>query len=710
MGCFVAHASDPSLRFRMRYVSYKEFSVDEMHHKSQSDSTHLRGEPSMGGQHADHDRHAGHSVAMFREKFWWTLIFTIPVVVWSADVQHWLGYSAPFFPGSKWIPAILGTVVFAYGGSVFLHGARGELADRKPGMMTLIGLGILVAFVASLAATFGLFEVEVWWEVATLIAIMLLGHWLEMRAISQAHGALNALAALLPDTAERVDGSEIRTVPIGRLRIGDLVLIRPGTRVPADGKVVEGTAEVDESMITGESKPITKRPGATVIAGTVAGGGSLRASVTAVGEATALSGIMRLVAAAQASGSRAQALADRAAALLFYVAFAAGSATFIYWWLAGDKEHAFVRTATVLIIACPHALGLAIPLVIAISTSLGAQNGLLVKDRLALERARNLDVIVFDKTGTLTRGAPALSDVVVAPGVSEEDLFARAASVEMDSEHPLAKVIVAEAKRRGLSPLAASGFEALPGRGAQAVVHGVTVAVGGPRLLKSHNTAPSPEVAKAASSWDADGKTVLFVIADRSVIGALAVEDEIRPESREAIEELHRLGMRVAMITGDSKPVADSVARRVGVDDVAAEVLPGDKASAIERFQAGGKRVAMVGDGVNDAPALATANVGIAIGAGTDVAVESAGIVLVRNDPRDVVGAVELSRAAYRKMVQNLVWATAYNLVAIPVAAGVLLRWGVELPMSVGAIAMSLSTIIVAANAQFLRGIKLARA
>ena len=684
--------------------------MDEMHHKSQSDSTHLRGEPSMGGQHADHDRHAGHSVAMFREKFWWTLIFTIPVVVWSADVQHWLGYSAPFFPGSKWIPAILGTVVFAYGGIVFLRGARGELADRKPGMMTLIGLGILVAFVASLAATFGLFEVEVWWEVATLIAIMLLGHWLEMRAISQAHGALNALAALLPDTAERVDGSEIRTVPIGRLRIGDLVLIRPGTRVPADGEVVEGTAEVDESMITGESKPITKRPGATVIAGTVAGGGSLRASVTAVGEATALSGIMRLVAAAQASGSGAQALADRAAALLFYVAFAAGSATFIYWWLAGDKEHAFVRTATVLIIACPHALGLAIPLVIAISTSLGAQNGLLVKDRLALERARNLDVIVFDKTGTLTRGAPALSDVVVAPGVSEEDLFARAASVEMDSEHPLAKVIVAEAKRRGLSPLAASGFEALPGRGAQAVVHGVTVAVGGPRLLKSHNTGPSPEVAKAASSWDADGKTVLFVIADRSVIGALAVEDEIRPESREAIEELHRLGMRVAMITGDSKTVADSVARRVGVDDVAAEVLPGDKASAIERFQAGGKRVAMVGDGVNDAPALATANVGIAIGAGTDVAVESAGIVLVRNDPRDVVGAVELSRAAYRKMVQNLAWATAYNLVAIPVAAGVLLRWGLELPMSVGAIAMSLSTIIVAANAQFLRGIKLARA
>ena len=684
--------------------------MDEMHHTFQSDSTHSTDEPAIGGQHAGHDRHAGHSVAMFRDKFWWTLIFTIPVVVWSADVQHWLGYNAPSFPGSKWTPAIFGTGVFAYGGSVFLHGARRELADRKPGMMTLISLGILVAFGASLASTFGLFEVEVWWEVATLIVIMLLGHWLEMRATSQAHGALNALAALLPDTAERVDGSEIRTVPIGQLHAGDLVLIRPGTRVPADGEVVEGTAEIDESMITGESKPITKRPGTKVIAGTVAGGGSLRVSVTAVGEATVLSGIMRLVAAAQASGSRAQALADRAAALLFYVAFAAGTATFIYWWLAGDKGPAFTRTATVLIIACPHALGLAIPLVIAISTSLGAQNGLLVKDRLALERARNLDVVVFDKTGTLTRGAPALSDVVVAPGVSEEDLFARAAAVEMDSEHPLAKVIVAEAKRRGLSPLAASGFEALTGRGAQAVVRGITVAVGGPRLLRSRNTAPQPEVAKAASSWDADGKTVLFVIGDRRVIGALAVEDEIRPESREAIEELHRLGMRVAMITGDSKAVADSVARRIGVDDVAAEVLPADKASAIERFQAGGKRVAMVGDGVNDAPDLATANVGIAIGAGTDVAVESAGIVLVRNDPRDVVGAVELSRAAYRKMVQNLVWATAYNLVAIPVAAGLFLRWGVELPMSVGAIAMSLSTLIVAANAQFLRGLKLARA
>jgi P-type Cu2+ transporter len=663
----------------------------------------------MAGGHLGHGRHAGHSVAMFRDKFWWSLALAIPVVVWSADVQHWLGYAAPLFPGSKWIPAVFGTMVFAYAGVVFLSGARGELSERKPGMMTLISLGILVSFGASLAATFGLFEVEVWWEVATLITIMILGHWLEMRAVTQAHGALNALAALLPDTAERVDGSEIRTIPVGQLRTGDLVLIRPGARIPADGEVAEGTADVDESLITGESKPVAKAPGNKVIAGTVVGGGSLRVSVTAVGDATALSGIMRLVSAAQASGSRAQALADRAAALLFYVALAAGTVTFTYWWLAGDKGHGLIRAATVLIIACPHALGLAIPLVIAISTSLGAQNGLLVKDRLALERARNLDVIVFDKTGTLTRGSPALSGVAVSPGVSEEDLFARASAVERDSEHPLAKVIVAEARRRGLTLPAASGFERLPGRGVQALVDGATVAVGGPRLLSARSAVLSPEIAKTTAAWGSEGKTVLFVVADGGVLGSLAVEDEIRPEAKEAVEKLHRLGMRVAMLTGDSKAVAESVARRIGIDDVAAEVLPADKASAIKRFQAGGKRVAMVGDGVNDAPALATADVGIAIGAGTDVAVESAGIVLVRNDPRDVVGAIELSRAAYRKMIENLVWATAYNLVAIPVAAGVFLRWGVQLPMSVGAVAMSLSTLIVAANAQLLRGVKLVR-
>jgi Cu2+-exporting ATPase len=663
----------------------------------------------MSDMHGSHDRHAGHSVAMFRDKFWLSFALTIPVVFWSPDVQHWLDYTAPSFPGSKFIPAILGTVVFVYGGLVFIRGAWGELADHKPGMMTLISLAIVVAFGTSLAATFGLFEIDVWWEVASLITIMVLGHWLEMRAISQARGALNALAALLPDTAERVKGAEIQSVPLAELHVGDIVLVRPGARVPADGTVVEGAAEVDESMITGESKAVSKVTGARVVAGTVAGGGSLRVSIMAIGDQTALSGIMRLVATAQASGSRTQALADRAAAILFYVAVASGAITFTYWWFSGDREHALIRTATVLIIACPHALGLAIPLVIAISTSIGAENGLLVKDRLALERARNLDLVIFDKTGTLTRGSPAVSGVAAAPGMTEDNLIARAATVESSSEHPLAKAIVAEAKRRNVTPLSATNFQAMPGRGAQALVEGESVAVGGPRLLTEAKVTIPPEVEKLTTAWATDGKTVLYVVAQDRLLGAFAVEDEIRPESSEAVAELHRLGIRVAMITGDSKAVANSVARRIGIDEVAAEVLPADKASAVTRFQTGGKRVAMVGDGVNDAPALATATVGIAIGAGTDVAIESAGIVLVRSDPRDVVGAIELSRATYRKMIQNLVWATAYNLVAIPVAAGLFVRWGLDLPMSVGAIAMSASTIIVAANAQLLRRLKLQR-
>jgi len=576
-------------------------------------------------------------------------------------------------------------------------------------MMTLVSLAIIVAFGASLAATFGLFQVEVWWELASLITIMVLGHWLEMRAISQARSALTALAALLPDTAELVTGAEVHMVPLSELHMGDVVLVRPGTRVPADGAVVEGAADVDESMITGESKAVSKGPGATVIAGTVAGGGSLRVRVTAVGEQTALSGIMRLVAAAQASSSHTQALADRAAAILFYVAIASGAITFTYWWLAGDTQHALLRTATVLIIACPHALGLAIPLVIAISTSLGARNGLLVKDRLALERARLLDMVIFDKTGTLTRGVPAVTGVAAVPGTSESELLALAAAVEANSEHPLAWAVVEEATRRGVRQLQAANFEALAGRGARAMVVGKSIAVGGPRLLAEGKATVPPEIEKATSAWASEGRTVLSVVAEGRLLGALAVEDEIRPESLEAVTDLHRLGIRVAMITGDAKTVAESVARRLGIDEVAAEVLPGDKAAAVKRFQGGGKSVAMVGDGVNDAPALATADVGIAIGAGTDVAIESAGIVLVHSDPRDVVGAIELSRATYRKMIQNLVWATAYNLIAIPVAGGLFVRWGFDLPMSVGAVAMSASTIIVAVNAQLLRHLKLRR-
>jgi Cu2+-exporting ATPase len=664
----------------------------------------------MAEAHGGHDRHAGHSVAMFRDKFWLSFALTIPVVFWSVDVQHWFGYRAPSFPGSSLIAPVLGTIVFVYGGLVFLRGAWSELADRKPGMMTLISLAIVVAFGTSLAATFGLFEIEVWWELASLITIMILGHWLEMRAITQARGALNALAALLPDTAERVNGMEIETVPLSQLQVGDIVLVRPGTRVPADGTVAEGSAEVDESMITGESRTVSKRPGSTVVAGTVASGGSLRVRITAVGEATALSGIMRLVAAAQTSGSRTQALADRAAAILFYVTVASGAITMTYWWLSGDKEHALIGTATVLIIACPHALGLAIPLVIAISRSLGAQNGLLVKDRLALERARNLDTVIFDKTGTLTRGAPALSGIAAVSGTSENDLLAYAAAVETDSEHPIAVAIVAEARKRNLPTLHTTEFEALAGRGARALIDGKRIAIGGPRLLIEKKMAVPSEIEKLTTTWARDGRTVLYLIAEERLLGAIAIEDEIRSESREAITELHRLGIRVAMITGDSKPVAESVARRLEIDDVEAEVLPADKASAVRRFQDGGKKVAMVGDGVNDAPALATADVGIAIGAGTDVAIESAGIVLVRSDPRDVVGAIELSRAAYRKMIQNLIWATVYNLFAIPVAAGLFVHWGWGLPLSVGAVAMSLSTIVVAANAQLLRRLKLQRA
>ena len=684
----------------------------EHHPASRKGTSSGHAKAAMGGHggHGGHqaagglDRHAGHSVAMFRDKFGLSLLLTIPILFWSHDIQEWLGYEAPMFPGSEYIPAVLGSVVFAYGGLVFIQGAVGELRDRQPGMMTLISLAIVVAFVTSWAGTLGLFEVEIWWELATLITIMLLGHWLEMRSIAQARGALAALAELLPDTAERITDGGSETVPLDELSVGDVVLVRPGARVPVDGVVVDGAADVDESMITGESKPVSKEPDSKVVAGTVAAGGSLRVRVAAVGDETALSGIMRLVEAAQASASRAQALADRAAAILFYVALVSGAVTLAFWWLQGDREGALVRTATVLVIACPHALGLAIPLVIAISTSLGARNGLLVKNRIALERARELQVVIFDKTGTLTKGQPVLASVA-ANGVDEGELLRLAAGAEADSEHPLARAIVEGAHRRDVQPGSARGFEALAGRGARAEVDGRSVAVGGPKLLADLGLEPMAET----EPWADEGQTVLHVAVDGKVIGALGVEDEIRPESAEAVAALHDMGLSVAMITGDSQAVADSVARRLGIDEVAAEVLPADKADAVKRFQKGSRKVAMVGDGVNDAPALATADVGIAIGAGTDVAVESAGIVLVRSDPRDVVGAIELSRSSYAKMVQNLVWATGYNLVAIPVAAGVLVPWGIDLPMAVGAIAMSASTIIVAANAQLLRRLRLQR-
>jgi Cu2+-exporting ATPase len=661
------------------------------------------------GAQAGLDRHAGHSVAMFRDKFWLSLLLTVPVVIWSDDIQELLGFQAPVFPGSDWIPPVLGTIVFFYGGLVFIRGAIGELRSRRPGMMTLISLAIMVAFATSIVATFGFFEEQIWWELSTLITIMLLGHWLEMRSIAQARGALAALAELLPDTAERVTDAGTEEVPLAAIGQDDLVLVRPGGRVPVDGTVEQGAADVDESMITGESRSVSKDVGDRVVAGTVASGGSLRVRVTAVGAETALSGIMRMVEQAQASASHAQNLADRAAALLFYIALIAGATTLIAWWLLGQPEAALVRTTTVLVIACPHALGLAIPLVIAISTSLGARNGLLVKNRLALERARELDIVIFDKTGTLTKGQPVLVDVAAASGFTPDDVLRLAAAADADSGHPLAVAVVTGAHERGAHPPRAESFESLAGRGSKAVVDGRTVHVGGPRLIEELKAEPPDDLAATADDWAAGGRTVLYLVVEGKVAGVLSLEDEIRPESREAVDHLHRMGIKVAMITGDSQDVADSVARRLGIDEVAAQVLPADKAAAVERFQSGGRLVAMVGDGVNDAPALATADVGIAIGTGTDVAVEAGDIVLVRSDPRDVVGAIELSRGAYRKMVQNLFWATAYNIVAIPLAAGVLAPWGIVLPMAVGAIAMSASTIIVAANAQLLRRLDLGR-
>jgi P-type Cu2+ transporter len=574
-------------------------------------------------------------------------------------------------------------------------------------MMTLISLAIVVAFAASWAATLGLFTVDVWWELSTLITVMSLGHWIEMRSIMQAQGALSALSDLLPDTAERITGETTQRVPLAELAEGELVLVRPGSRIPADGEVVDGSAEVDESMVSGESRSVAKQAGSDVIAGTVAVTGSLRVRVTAVGERTALSGIMRLVSEAQASKSRAQLIADRAAALLFFVALGAGILTLATWLAIGHPEEALIRTATVLVIACPHALGLAIPLVIAIGTSLGARNGLLVKDRMALERAREVQVVIFDKTGTLTRGRPVIAAHWVAADANELEVLGLAAAVEADSEHPLADAIRRLARERGVEVPAATGFESIAGAGARAQLDGRDVRVGGPRMLTDANLSVPAAVQNDADAWAAQGRTVLFVVAQGSVLGALAAEDEIRPESSQAVARLHQMGLRVAMLTGDARAVADSVARRLGIDDVAAEVLPADKAAAVRRFQQGGVRVAMVGDGVNDAPALAQADVGIAIGAGTDVAVESAGIVLVRDDPRDVPAAIELSRASYRKMIENLGWATAYNAIAIPVAAGVLAPWGLVLPMSVGALVMSASTIIVALNAQLLRGVRL---
>ena len=641
---------------------------------------------------------------MFRDRFWLSLALTIPLVFYSPMIQEWFGYAAPEFPGSEWIGPVLGTVIFIYGGMPFLRGAVQEVRDRQPGMMLLIGMAITVAYLASLATTFGWFDLDFWWELAALITIMLLGHWMEMRAIGQARGALTALAELLPDEAERIIDGESETVSIALLAIGDLVLVRPGARVPADGVITTGGAEMDESMVTGESKPVPKGIGDNVVAGTVATDSAIRVEVTAVGDDTALAGIQRLVAEAQLSRSRAQVLADRAAALLFYVAVGAAAITAIVWWALGQPEDAVTRTVSVLVIACPHALGLAIPLVISISTGLAARNGILVKDRLALERMRTVDVVLFDKTGTLTLGSHVVVDVAAIDGDAEK-VLALAAAVEADSEHPLARAIVAAAARGSVT--AATGFRSMSGRGVEATVDGASVAVGGPALLRERGLERSPDLEKTVSGWEERGAAVLYVIRENEVTGAISLEDEVRPESRQAVDQLHQLGVRVGMITGDARQVADSVAAELGIDEVLAEVVPEDKHSKVAELQDRGFTVAMVGDGVNDAPALAQADVGIAIGAGTDVAIESAGIVLASDDPRAVVAIRRLSSAGYRKMLQNLVWATGYNVVAIPLAAGALAWAGMVLGPAASAILMSVSTIVVAINAQFLRGLDL---
>jgi len=666
---------------------------------------------TMGhGGHAGHGGHGGHAghgdhVGQFRRLFWIMLGLAVPVVAFSGMFSMLLGYDLPDVAWVNWISPVLGTVMFFWGGWPFLTGAVSEVRVLRPGMMLLIGLAITVAFVASLGASLGLLdhELDFWWELALLIVIMLLGHWIEMRSLAQTTSALDSLAALLPDEAEVVDGDSTRTVAPSDLKVGDVVVIRPGGRVPADGRVVSGSASMDESMITGESKTVTRSEGASVVAGTIATDSSIRVEITAVGDNTTLAGIQRLVAEAQNSSSRAQRIADRAAAWLFWFALGAGVITVIVWSLVGLPDEAIIRTITVLVIACPHALGLAIPLVVSIATERAARGGVLIKDRLALESMRTVDTILFDKTGTLTRGEPSVTGAEVAGGITEDQLLTLAAAAEADSEHPLARAIVASARDRGLSIPSATDFTSSPAVGVTATVDGKSIRVGGPNLLSEEKASELP----IADVWRQEGAIILHVLADGKVIGALRLADAIRDESRQAVDALHALGRQVVMITGDAEAVANTVAKELGIDRVFAGVRPEDKSAKVQQLQAEGRSVAMVGDGVNDAPALAQANVGIAIGAGTDVAIASAGVILASSDPRSVLSVIQLSRASYRKMKQNLWWAAGYNLLSVPLAAGILAPVGFVLPMSVGAILMSLSTIVVALNAQLLRRLDL---
>ncbi len=661
-----------------------------------------------GGGHGDHGGHGGMHEGheqMFRRRFFVSTLLSIPVVYFSDFVQRNVGYTAPSFPGVEWVIPAFAVIVFLYGGVPFLRMAVPELQDRSPGMMTLISMAISVAFVYSLATVAVDFGEPFFWELVTLIDIMLLGHWIEMRSVRRASSALDELAKLMPDTAERITAAgETEEVPVSDLSEGDLVLVRPGASVPADGVVEDGDSDVNEAMITGESKPVSKEPGDEVIGGTVNGDGSLRIRVDAIGEDTTLAGIMRLVEEAQSSKSKTQVLADRAAGWLFYAALGAAAVTAVVWTVATAFDaNVVARTVTVLVIACPHALGLAIPLVVAINTSMAARNGMLIRDRIAMEDARNLDSIIFDKTGTLTEGEHGVVGMETVEGVDEDEALALAAAVEADSEHMIARAIREAAEERGIGAPDAADFEAMKGRGVRAFVDGDELYVGGPNLLNHLDSDVPPELRGFAADAGENAQTVVYLVRDGDLIAAFAMADLIREESYAVVDALHDLGIEVAMLTGDSEDVANAVADELGIDTVFAEVLPEDKDVKVQELQEQGRLVGMVGDGVNDAPALTRADVGIAIGSGTDVAVQSADVILVQNNPMDVVRLVKLSKASYRKMQENIVWAAGYNVFAIPAAAGVLAPWGILLSPAIGALLMSLSTVIVAINAQLLR-------
>ena len=675
---------------------------------------HRGGDRHSGDRRGDHGAghgggpgdHMGHE-QMFRRRFWVSLALSVPVLVFSETIQDWFGYTAPVFPGSGLVVPVLATAVFVYGGFPFLQMAGWELRERRPAMMTLIAMAITVAYVFSMATLVWDVGQDFFWELVTLIDVMLLGHWLEMRSVRQASGALDALASLMPDTAEVItaDGT-VEERPADDLQAGDVFLVRPGASVPADGTVRDGSTEVDEAMITGESRPVDKQPGTDVIAGTVnEGSGSLRVEVTKTGQDTALAGIMRLVAEAQSSKSATQLLADRAAAFLFWAALAAAAVTFAVWSVVegGVDQVTVARVVTVLVIACPHALGLAVPLVVANTTELGAQNGVLIRDRQAIDTARALDVIAVDKTGTLTEGSIGVTGIATIDGVSEDEALTVAASLEGDSEHLLARAIRGAAEEHDLSLHPVDDFEVLKGRGVTGVVDGQTLYVGGPRLLE-HLDADAPQVLQEFTSRaGGQGSSVIYLVQDAEVVAAFALADVIRPESYTAVQMLHERGVQVAMLTGDSTDVAKAVASELGIDTYRAEVLPADKDDYVAELQQGGRMVGMVGDGVNDAPALTRADIGIAIGGGTDVAVQSAGLILVKSNPLDIVKILILSAAAYRKQVQNIWWAAGYNIVMIPLAAGVAAPWGIVVPPALGAVFMSISTIVVAINAQLLR-------